>query len=433
MLRNKAILFDDIMALVIVILLIMMARTHQSVYFYTAMGCCLLCISKPLVLIPGYMMSSLSTSYFAVSEGMGAGRYMTILLIISYFISSIRKGENVLQDKYFGIIFVLIVSCFFSALIGPAQDYNTPIQMTMNLIVFLFIQKMEDVKINRLISHIVIAFSLLAVSIFAEAMMNSVFLFEQRYQGVGADDDAGVNSNRMAIMLEQCGAMCIACFMYYKNYIVKGFLLACVFACVFVIIATGSRTGLIALLVAIAFSIIVIGGVDKRKIVIPFLCLLVSAYFLVVYLSSVNSPVLERFTFSSVDETGGSGRREGSYIIMTKFFPDNFLFGSGIGGANMLYYSGKYGFSSLCHNIIYDPLSQLGILIYCLFLYFLIPVYKKIYIFIKKNPSVSVFGGLFVAITINGIGETIFYEKYFWNDLALCLLCYRQYNISESK
>lgn len=433
MLRNKAISFDDIMALVIVILLIMMTRTHQAVYFYCAMGCCLLRISKPLVLIPGYMMSSLSTSYFAVSEGMGAGRYMSMLLILSFFISAAYHKEDVKNDNYLGIILVLIFSCFFSALIGPTQDYNTPIQMAMNLMILLFIQRMEHVDLSRLIAHLVIAFALLAISIFVEAMNNSAFLLEQRYQGVGADDDAGVNSNRMAIMLEQCGAMCIACFMYYKNYIVKVFLLACVFACIFVIIATGSRTGLISLLAAIAFSIIIIGGVNKRKIVIPFLCLLVFAYFLVVYLSSVNSPVLERFTFSSVEETGGSGRQEGSYIIMTKFFPDHFFFGSGIGGANMLYYSRQYGFDSLCHNIVYDPLSQLGILIYCLFLSFLIPAYKRIYRFVIANPSVSVFGGLIVAITINGIGETIFFEKYFWNDLALCLLCYRQYNISESR
>ena len=431
MLRKKIVSFDDIIALAIVILLIMMTRTHQAVYFYSAMGCCLLRISKPIVLLPGYMMSSLSTSYFAVSEGTGAGRYMSMLLILSFIISSVYHKENVIKYDYLGIISVLIFGCFVSALIGPVQDYNTPIQMAMNLIIFLFIQGMKDVDLNRLTAHLVITFALLAVSVFVEAMTNSVFLLEQRYTGVSNDNEDGVNANRMAIMLEQCGAICIACFMYYKNYIVKVLLIACVSACVFVIIATGSRTGLIALLVAIAFSAIVIGGIKKTKIIIPLLSLLIIGHFMVDYLASTNSSVLDRFSFSSVEETGGSGRSRAISIIMTEFLPDHLFFGSGIGGANMLSFASQYHFPNLCHNIVFDPLSQLGVIIFSIFLYFLVSVFKKIYRFMKSHPSQSIFVALLIAILFNGIGETIFYEKYFWNDIALCILCCNMYDIKR--
>lgn len=427
---NKEITFDDILTITIVVLLIMMTRSHQAIFFYCALGCCLLRITKPVVILPGYFLSSLSTAYFEVSEGMGAGRYMSLLLILSFVISSIRRGDKLDSDKYFSIIMLLIISCFLSSFIGPTSNFTTAIQMTMNLAILLFIQRIEMGNMSRLIAHLVIASSLLVLSVFMEAMTNSVFLLEQRYRAVGVNDDEGTNANRMAIMLEQCGTICVACFFYYKNYLIKMFLLGCVVASAFIIIATGSRTGLIALLTAIAFSLIVIGGVNKVKLIIPFICLLMVSFLLVDYLSTINSPVLERFTYSNVENTGGAGRIDGAYIIMTRFFPDHMLFGSGIGGANMLYFSSQYRFPNLCHNIVFDPLSQLGIIIYGLFLSFLVPAFKRIARFVKSYPNQSVCVALLVAICLNGIGETIFYEKYFWNNLALCLLCCKQYNVS---
>ena len=417
--------FDDILAIIIVILLLLLARTNNDMFFFAILGCCLIRINKPLVILPGYLTSSLATGYFDLSNGAGVGRYYFIIVVISLIIYRVQNNTSIFQDRYFVVVLILIIASFISELIGPVGNFVAFMMIFQGLLVFLLLQGTNGLDLKHLLALVCVAFGLISLWFLAETLSNSAFLFVQRYEG-GEDYFDG---NRISIMLEQCGALCIACFFYYKNYFLKAILLVCVVACAFVIILTGSRTGLIALLAAIVFAVILSIEGDKMKILVPLLAIMIVGYIGVEYLSSIDSPILDRFSLSNVQESGGSGRSDGIKVIMTKFFPEHILFGSGIGGANMLYYSSMYGIPNLCHNIVFDPLSQLGVIIYSMFLYLLIPAGKRVFKLSKNYSYYSAFIILFLAVCVNGIGETIFYEKYFWNDLALCLLCCNYNNI----
>lgn len=301
--------------------------------------------------------------------------------------------------------------------------------MLLNLLVFFLLAHSTNIDCEKILNRLVFVSIVLLLYSSYNALIDGAFLFADRYM---EDDIDGINANNMSMLVAQCGAIQIAYFFYAKRLLYKLVSVIGIVLSVLLIIALGSRASLIGIMVAILFVVYYSSSIVKKKyFVLAIVVMSVLAGVLIGFFMSFDSPLLQRFTFDALESNGGAGRADNSKIIMTKVFPDYPIFGTGLGGTITL--KSKYRFDNLAHNIVIDPLSQLGIFGCLLFLLFLLPYisivikmirYKKQLLFILALTPI-------VAAVVNGIGEIVFFEKFFWNDLGLCCLAYRNYIVSK--
>lgn len=406
-------------------------------FYLAALVISLFFIRKPEVIFPLYFISSLSTSYFAVQEGLGAGRYISMVFLLSLIIVSFQKGSIVSRDAKLipGTIF-LIVLTILSTAIGVSRDMTIGVQMVLNIAIFFLFQQIKGIDYQRLLLTLTISVAILTVLVFYQALVNDAFLFEERYRS-GEDE---VNSNRMAMMMEQCASVLLAASFVVKKPFVRVVLLVLTISSVFVLLATGSRSGLISILGVALFVVLIGFDVNVRRNFILVILVFGAGYYVLTYLQGFSSALLDRFSVANVQESGGTGRLDNATLILTKIFPSHLLFGSGLGGTNMKILGAPYHLDNLAHNIIIDPLTQMGVAIFPFFFIFLWSQMRRVFRQVVKNKEILLLvpASLFVAAVANGIGETIFYERFFWNDMALGLLfCnildYQNRSVSEVK
>ncbi len=412
-----------VLAILSVLSLMMMTHTHQTIFLYVTIGLCICLVKNPFYILPSFITSSLSTEYFAITQGLSAGRFLSLLILFSFAIYAFKR-TGVYKNKYFAPTIGLIVISFFSTSLGYDGTLNSFFLILMNLLTLFYVQQSISFDIEKLQKMIFVSFLIVALFVAYEASTNSMFMFEARY---GGSEDDEINSNRLAMMMEQCGAFFFGFFFLYKNIISRILSVSCFLIALFVIVATGSRSAMIAVLVAPLVGLFIIGGSSPKKIIIPLVVLLLIGFYVTEYLGSIDSKVIDRFSIEAITENGGAGREDNIRIIMTEVFPDHFLFGSGLGGANMKALQNSYHFHNVCHNILFDPLSQMGLFVFGCFAAFLFPIFKRIYLITRSNMIILPFVLMFFAAIFNGVGETVFYEKFFWNDIAICLLCYNIY------
>ena len=133
--------------------------------------------------------------------------------------------------------------------------------------------------------------------------------------------------------------------------------------------------------------------------------------------------LVEISSFGVVD-SGGSDRMPAIKVMWKEVFPQYPILGVGLGGANFNAVARQYGIDHPCHNIFFDSLCQLGIIGFLIFLYIVIHYFKTTYRCIKRTNNELCFLGFFLLLTatINGIGETVYIEKIYWNAIALCVI-----------
>ncbi len=421
--------FSQYYAIALVGLLLIMVYTHNVSLFYAVLGGCALVIHKPQVIFPVYFVASFSTSYFAIGEGLSAGRYLSVILIVSLIVNLLIKGKNPLENKHLATVALLIIYTFFSAAFGYDGSLNIFFLMLQNLVVIFLLQQQTEFNIKKLFQILLVSSVLTTCFIFYDAVINSSMLtFQSRFYG--NEDD--INANRLAMIIVQCAAIQIVSFFQNKNIIIKTTSLIVFFIGVLIIIATGSRTALISVFATALLSMLYIGRIGTGKVIASGVLFLI-VYLFVSYFSQIDSPLLERFTVEALQSDKGSSRGNYMGILLTEIFPDHFLFGSGVGGSNMKVLGHSYGLENLSHNIIVDPLTQMGLVGSAIYLFFLIPIFKKTFKLFRIQPQYAIAIFLLFASCVNGIGETIFYEKFFWNNLALCLLCYNIYHKSSKQ
>lgn len=418
--------FDTFSSLLLVVLLVFAAYFRSTTLYYTIVGLSLFYIRKPVVIFPVFFIATMSDTFFAIRVGLSVGRFLSLIMIAScvvrWHICRVQLNSN-----NFILAVVLVVFTAFSAWLGYDGGSNIIIIMLMNLSVFFLFSRIPDVDLTKLMVVLSIGVFLFLIMMYLKASLEGAFLFEERYN---ANDE--VNSNRLAIMAEQCGAVLLGFSFFFENKKLKFvnilrllYVLGVIIAG-YLILATGSRSGLLALLGALFLCVLLV--VVKRKGKRNNLIILIVVVVLgVVYtaVSKMDNKIMDRYTVENVQSNGGAGRADNAEVVLA-IFQDHLLFGSGIGTRNMhvlIKKSGYYGDAS--HNIIIDPLTQMGIIGFGLYLILILQVIRKGFR-ITKSKEVAYFMAIipFVAAVINGIGEVIFYEKLFWNDMALLVLAY---------
>lgn len=415
---------DAFVAYLLPLLLIILHYTGNIAFLVLVLCISILKIKKVEILFPAYWIASLSSMYFDLGEGLSAGRFMSIIIISSLIIRFYRHKQKVNVGLRVLFVIVLLYS-LLSSLLGFAHSIALFFMMLLNLVPFFFIANNTDIDIRSMLKYMVhVSFLLLIYSSY-NAYIDGAFLFANRYL---EDSSEGINANNLSMLIAQCGSLQIAYFMYSKNITAKLLSLFGAIISVLLIFALGSRASLLALIVAILFSVYYsIPKLKKKYIGAIILIVFVISCFFVNFFMSLDTPLLERYSIDSVESSGGGGRADNIKIIMGEIFPNYPIFGIGIGGTPVL--MKEYHLNNLAHNIIVDPLSQLGMFGFILFLLFMAPYIAIVIKMIKQKNDlffVMVLAPLIAAV-VNGIGEIVFFEKFFWNDLGLCCLAGKMY------
>lgn len=413
-------------ALSLVGVLLVFAYVKSAALLYLLIGLCVLFINRPDVLFPVMFIAALNSSVFAIESGTSASRYISLLFIVSCSIKLLlEKGKW--NNKNIILAVILVVFSFLSTIMGPAGKIDIFVIMLINMLVYFLFQEVQKVDLDKLINVLCFSAFLSVILLLFLARKDGAFLLSDRFN---LEEEA--NSNNLAMMMEQAGALCFGYVMFGKrNWLRILYTLGTVGAIVLILL-TGSRSALIALLSAILFCMaaVLFSGKNKNQngTVIIFILVIIAGFIIVDFVMGMDNPIIDRFSMENINDGGVTHRQDNMKIIVNDIFPHHILFGSGMGTANMVALGRHLGVDNAAHNIIVDPLTQLGVVGFSLFLLLLIPSVRQYLVLYKgRIPVCMIILSAMTAIVFNGVGEVIFYEKLFWNDLALMALAFRQY------
>lgn len=413
---------DTLITLLMPALLSAMTVTHNFVFLYAILGLCVCRIHKPVVIFPVYFIASLSTAYFVISEGVSAGRFLSLIMIISLVIDIVRKGGNHQVDGYFPLWILFVVYCFISAVLSVTGSLVPFALLIQGLLVLLLLPKIKEMDVEYFCSLLYFACLIAFIGVWVQFVsIGFDQLLYERYKGIEGE----TNSNRIAMMVMQMGLVIISPFIANeKNKVIRwvsvvGFILAIV-----IIILTGSRASLLASLMAFFILFFELSRQNFKKYIIPAVVVTGVALVVVQQFSLVDSVVLDRFSLQSLEDSGGSDRMPAIQILLTHIFPQYPLFGVGLGGANFNAVAILYGMDHPCHNIFFDSLAQLGLVGVIIFICLCFKIFRNTW----KSFNYATYQFPFIiallltfGAVINGMGETVYVEKWFWNALSLCL------------
>lgn len=202
---------------------------------------------------------------------------------------------------------------------------------------------------------------------------------------------------------------------YLNNKRKKSLISLCIFiSCV---IMTGSRGGLIAVILS-SVILLIVWMINNKNKLSTIVSLLIMSFFsgVVIYLSMKLLPenLMDRFSYSAVVESGGSGRIGIWNQIIGDFNELNIfnkLFGNGAG--TVTYFTNGYA----GHNIWLDSLIELGILGSIVLFVF----YLTILIISLKN-KLLILALSFIGYMVMGMSMSLFSFKPIWSLILLILI-----------
>ena len=415
-----------------VVFLMLMTIFPSPIWFYAIIASSVLFLGSPLVIFPVFFVASLSNTYFGLSHffassgDMSVGRFTSLIFIISILISLLSNSKKI-NANIIILTVLFIIYCFFSCCISITGSFSPFIVIIQSLLVLLLFPRLNNIDLKRLLMLIWISSLIVVLGIWLYIIRGGVEML--LYDRFSRDGD--VNSNRIAMMCVQVGTALIVPFIISKKKSFKIISIVSYVMTLILVFFTGSRTGLIAIIVApvILFLIMHHTGYSSEKqtkknnILLLFFFAL-GLFIIISQLGSLDSKVLSRFSFQEVEETGGAGRMGAIEVMWKEIFPKYPIFGVGLSGDNFVAASLKYGVTHPCHNIIFDSLCQLGVVGFLIMLsLILLIVHNSMFSIRKKNNMLMALPLiLFFSSVINGLGETIYVEKFFWNNLALCIV-----------
>jgi O-antigen ligase len=245
-------------------------------------------------------------------------------------------------------------------------------------------------------------------------------IIELGIQRLSVSEDSSIN--RLATMISQLIAILFTGFLIPgKNKLIKIILFSTILIGLILIIFTGTRSALIAIIVSIVIITLYFFKIHTKKVIIYLPLIILVGYLFINQFQELDIHVVKRFTVEEVQDDGGSGRIGVWKALVPKTFEDGLFFGFGFGAENVYDLAKQYGFRFSAHNLLIDMFIQMGLTGLILFFTYFFILAKKLLKSID-NPYILVPVMILLTGLINGIGETVFLEKFFWNGIALAWL-----------
>jgi O-antigen ligase len=401
---------------VILVVVLMLSQINESTILLSVLfvGIALL-LFNPVFILPVFIISSLGNTLFAY-DGISISRIIGFLLIIACLMAQIR---NRIPVKKIGFIFLLIffIYTLISSAFSITGSFVSFIVFMQSLVVVFLLSQLRNINLYNL-SWILIVSSVVAIVFFSFWFKENII--ELGIQRLSVSEDSSIN--RLATMISQLIAILFTGFLIPgKNKLIKIILFSTILIGLILIIFTGTRSALIAIIVSIVIITLYFFKIHTKKVIIYLPLIILVGYLFINQFQELDIHVLKRFTVEEVQDDGGSGRIGVWKALVPKTFEDGLFFGFGFGAENAYDLAKQYGFSFSAHNLLIDMFIQMGLTGLILFFTYFFILAKKLLKSID-NPYILVPVMILLTGLINGIGETVFLEKFFWNGIALAWL-----------
>lgn len=401
---------------VILVVVLMLAQINESTTLLSVLfvGIALL-FFNPVFILPVFIISSLGNTFFAY-DGISISRIIGFLLIAACLIAQIR---NRIPIKKIGFIFLVIffIYTLISSAFSITGSFVSFIVFMQSLVVVFLLSQLRNINLHNL-SWILIISSVVTIIIFSFWFKENII--ELGIQRLSVSEDTSIN--RLATMISQLIAILFTGFFIPgKNKLMKIILFSTILIGLTLIIFTGTRSALIAIIVSIVIITLYFFKIHTKKVIIYLPLIILVGYLFINQFQEFDIHVLKRFTVEEVQDDGGSGRIGVWKALVPKTFEDGLFFGFGFGAENVYDLAKQYGFRFSAHNLLIDMFIQMGLTGLILFFTYFFILAKKLLKSID-NPYILVPVMILLTGLINGIGETVFLEKFFWNGIALAWL-----------
>ena len=429
------ILKDKYVILSVVVFIYFIAISNfQNLYLsLLAILMCLPLMNYPQYLIPHVLLTSLFGDYFVALPGIGMSRIIGIIFVISVFILGYKKDRACYIEKNLflsaGILSVLSLASCMSSITGimiPAYVLILNFLIMLALSMLSYEELMEGffvLRVNTIIMALNIIFSIVSGS---AAYFANRLIFHY-----------SLNSNGLGMAVVQLAVIIIA-LMYFKDIQQSNLInILIVGGCIFIIMLTGSRTSLIAILGAITVLFVYYGFFNKdNRIKIQYILIPVVLIWLVLYaLNHIELEMFTRFTAESVLETGGSGREEIWKCALENVFPNYPIWGVGLGVENTIAALSGYGLPNNVgiHNMYITLLIQVGIVGAVVFLFIICKYTINALRYIRFTNTMFLPALMLVSAWINGIGEEVYAERFVWMAIGMVYVLQKEFMSVENK
>ncbi len=411
---NKTINWEIIIGILIPSLVMLFVQTHSVPVLMVSFVLSFLYLRRPLVLFPVMFLTSLNTNLFMIIPGLSCGLIFMVLMIVSLTLN-ISSTDERLRKRYAGWVILLLLINLFMSSISIIGSFDTFFKMFQSLLLFYLLSLQQKIDVRNIIYSLAGAVTV-CVAIMLGAFLSGKMVINE----LGRFSTEGVNENGLAMVFSQCSIILIFAFFYINSRIQKGIYIVTFFVALFLLLLSGSRSAMLGSLVG-SFFIIAFYYLSLKKsrtYTFPIIIISLIAYVGVTYVMDMDLKVLERFTVDNMIEGRGTERLDRREYLLKNVFPEHPIFGIGLGSEN------EYAVTpdGPCHNIIIDPLIQIGLFGITIYWIFIAQVMVRSRKYIRKNLEIILPLALFVACLINGIGEIVFWEKFFWNSISMTVL-----------
>ena len=387
---------------VVVFIYFIAISNFQNLYLsLLAILMCLPLMNYPQYLIPHVLLTSLFGDYFVALPGIGMSRIIGIIFVISVFILGYKKDRACYIEKNLflsaGILSVLSLASCMSSITGimiPAYVLILNFLIMLALSMLSYEELMEGffvLRVNTIIMAFNIIFSIVSGS---AAYFANRLIFHY-----------SLNSNGLGMAVVQLAVIIIA-LMYFKDIQQSNLInILIVGGCIFIIMLTGSRTSLIAILGAITVLFVYYGFFNKdNRIKIQYILIPVVLIWLVLY-------------------------------ALENVFPNYPIWGVGLGVENTIAALSGYGLPNNVgiHNMYITLLIQVGIVGAVVFLFIICKYTINALRYIRFTNTMFLPALMLVSAWINGIGEEVYAERFVWMAIGMVYVLQKEFMSVENK
>lgn len=383
-------------------------------------------IFAPEILFPIFFVVSLSGDYFGAFQGVGLPRVLGIILLLGAIRKAVISGR--LELRYWTYCIAIALFTFLSYLQAYVNSTTNLMTIFLDLSVFVALInfKLTKDQMERLFQNIYFV-TIITVLFFAALLIFDPYPYIRggiQRMTVAAD----LNPNTFSQMMAQLGAGCFGfAYLSKQKWIGKIFSYALGFVCMYCVLMSGSRAGLLALILGLLSTILIdilTRGGNLKSFLKYTLVIFIGVILFYFFLAS-HPHLASRMNLSSILQSGGSDRWTYIRVEWLYIIPKHLFFGVGIGTSNeveaMLPYFSYTPLSST--NILFSMLTQIGLMGSLSFILFLRRIICDTVTRMKSNHLLFIPLIFMLTALWNGLGEVVFYERYLWNALALAALC----------
>lgn len=406
-----------------ILLVAAMLLTRQALFGALVILLAIYTSRKITRLIPLLFVSSLYSNYFLLVGNVSLGRIIAIIFVTRCLVELLFRSNKLFIQYSYPLIVVMAISvislCF--------SDYHALISITtmLNWLLFItsgYISLGQDER--ELVLKETFKFSLIVL-----LCINISGIISPNYVDGRLSVGISSNANNFAMMVVQVSTLIVA-YLYMirihnKSKLPTLILIMLVVADSFYLIfKSGSRTSLIAwtLTITILFLHKKV-HVKKNWVLKKYVCLillLVGTLVSIGFLTTKNSEIGKRFTLESIKETGGSGRIGIIKTTFSEILPRYLFLGVGPStSAEIAAVKSYYSDGNSNHNLLISMVTQVGILGTIAYMFFFFRIILDSMRASRNNDLIFVLMAIVIAAFINGIGEVIFDERFFWTALSM--------------